>query len=97
MTVKIMIKRRVPAEKREKFLALTNKLRSEAITQSGYITGEALQSLDKSDEFLVISTWSGPDEWNAWKVSPMRVAIQNEIDKFLGTATDYEVFRYLAD
>ncbi len=97
MTVKIMIKRKVPADKREKFLALTNKLRSEAIMQAGYITGEALQSMDNPDDFLVISTWSGPEEWDAWKESPMRAAIQNEIDKYLGTTTVYEVFRYLAD
>lgn len=96
MTVKIMITRRVPDAKRGKFLALINSLRGEAIKQPGYITGEALQKADSPEEYLVISTWNSVNEWNAWKSSKERSAIQAEIDELLGEKTQYTVYQYLA-
>lgn len=96
MTVKIMITRKVPEGKREKFLALINKLRAEAMKQPGYITGEALQDADALEEYLVISTWNSVKEWDAWKASKDRSAIQAEIDTLLGSKTQYKVYQYLA-
>ena len=96
MTVKIMITRKVPEGKKEKFLALINKLRTEAIKQPGYITGEALRNAENHEECLVISTWNSAKEWDAWKSSKDRMAIQAEIDEFLGEKTQYKVYQYLA-
>lgn len=96
MTVKIMIKRKVPEEKKERFLALINKLRTGAIKQPGYITGEALKNAENPLEYLVISTWNSVGEWNVWKSSKERSGIQGEIDEFLGAKTQYEVYHYMA-
>jgi heme-degrading monooxygenase HmoA len=96
MTIKIMIKRKVPEGKRERFLALISKLRGKAIKQPGYITGEALRNADNPEEYLVISTWNSINEWDVWKSSKERSGIQAEIDEFLGTKSQYEVYQYLA-
>ena len=96
MTVKIMITRRVPDAKREKFLALINSLRGEAIKQPGYMTGEALRNEDNPEEYLVISTWNSVKEWDAWKSNKNRSAIQAQIDELLGEKTQYKVYQYLA-
>ena len=95
MTAKIMIKRTVPAGKKEKFLALINQLRAKAIKQPGYISGEVMQSAEKPEEYLVISTWNSAQEWEAWKANPERQQIQKEIDALLGSETRYETYQYL--
>jgi heme oxygenase (mycobilin-producing) len=95
MTAKIMIKRSVPAAKKETFLALINRLRAEAIKQPGYMTGEAMQSIENADEYLVISTWNSIGEWESWKANAERKKIQKEIDTLLGSQTRYEAYQYL--
>ena len=95
MTVKIMIKRKVPKQKKPEFLKLINGLRTEAIKQPGYISGEALSNIDHPEQYLVISTWNSPEEWQAWKASKKRVELQAKIDKLLDGKTQYDLYQYL--
>jgi heme-degrading monooxygenase HmoA len=92
MTVKILIKRNVTNKNIIELTVLLKKLRSLTLNQPGYITGETLKRIDKSDECLVISTWRSVEDWKAWVANPKRITIQSEIDKLLGQETKYAIY-----
>lgn len=92
MAVKIFIKRKVPAGKEEQLLDLIKRLRSLAIVQPGYVSGETLRSVTRSDEYLVISTWQNMEDWQAWESNRERSDIQARIDALLGENTRYEAY-----
>ena len=94
MAVKVLIKRIVPEEKAREMIPLFREMRSLASREPGYISGETLKRLDKSSEFLVISTWNSSDDWNQWLKSEKRKTIQAQIDALLGGSTDYEIYHY---
>jgi heme oxygenase (mycobilin-producing) len=92
MTVKILIKRRVPVEHVIELSDLLKKLRSLTLGQAGYIYGETLRRIDNNDECLVISTWRSVEDWNAWFNNEQRIRVQNEIDLLLGSKTEYAIY-----
>jgi heme oxygenase (mycobilin-producing) len=94
MTVKILIKRKVSADKAAKLGELAMQLRSLVIKQPGYVSGESLKNISKPDDFLVISTWDSPEAWTAWLSSRERQAIEVQIDTLLGQKTEYEMYQY---
>jgi antibiotic biosynthesis monooxygenase (ABM) superfamily enzyme len=94
MTVKILIKRKVSADKAAKLKELVMQLRALCVKQAGYVTGESLRSVENPDQYVVISTWDGIGAWKAWLGSQERAVIQNQIDALLGAKTEYEVYEY---
>ena len=92
MTVKIFISRKVAPDTVLELTTLLKKLRSLTLNQSGYIYGETLKRVDKTDECLVISTWRSMEDWNAWLNNDERKQIQGEIDSLLGSETQYAVY-----
>ena len=94
MSVKILIKRNVSADKAAKLKDLIMQLRALSVKQPGYISGESLKNLDRPDEYLVVSTWDSLDAWKGWLGSKGRAEIQNQIDALLGAKTEYEVYEY---
>jgi heme-degrading monooxygenase HmoA len=94
MAVKIIIKRKVPKGKEAQLLPLLLDLRSKAITQPGYISGETLINVDDPEDYIVISTWKSVNEWKTWEASKERGEIQSRIDALLGEKTTYEVYFY---
>jgi heme-degrading monooxygenase HmoA len=94
MAVKVFIKRLVPQDKARAMIPLFRQMRASAATQPGYITGETLRSLDKSEEFMVISTWQSSEDWKKWLQSKERKEVQNKIDKLLGGETQYDIYHY---
>lgn len=94
MSVKILIKRNVSADKAAKLKDLVMQLRTLCVKQPGYISGESLKNLEKPDEYLVVSTWDSLDAWKSWVGSAARAEIQNQVDALLGAKTEYEVYEY---
>ncbi len=94
MAVKIIIKRSIPPQKVGKVMPLFKKMRSVAVKQPGYISGETLQSINTPGEIVVISTWQTIDEWQDWVTHKERLKIQGQIDMLLGKKTEYEVYQY---
>ena len=92
MAVKILIKRTIPRDRAKELIPLFRQIRSHAISQPGYISGETLKRLDKPGQFLIISTWQGSDDWEKWLNSQERKAIQDQIDTLLGEKTEYEIY-----
>lgn len=94
MAVKVLIKRTVPVNKAKDLIPLFRKIRTFAVNQPGYISGETLRNLDSPEQFLVISTWQSSDDWKKWLASEERKEIQDKIDSLLGGKTEYEIFHY---
>ena len=94
MAVKVLIKRRVPPDKARDMIPLFKQMRVQASDQPGYISGETLRSLDRPEEYLVISTWESSNDWKNWLQSSERKEVQGKIDYLLGGKTECEVFHY---
>ena len=92
MSVKIFIKREVPEGNFAELNALLKNLRALTLNQPGYISGETLQRIDKSNESMVISTWRSVGDWNNWVNNTKRLELQKKIDELLGQDTDYAVY-----
>ena len=92
MSVKIFIKRTVPEGKIPELTVLLKRLRSVTLMQPGYISGQTLKRLDQPGDSMVISTWRSIEDWNDWIKNEKRIAIQGEIDRLLGSETEYEIY-----
>jgi len=92
--IKVFIKRHVPAEKGKEILPLFKKMRSLAMEQQGYISGETLRNYNDPEEYLVISVWNTVDDWQSWLQSRERQQVQEEIDAILGGRTEYAVYHH---
>ena len=94
MAVKVLIKRMVPKNMALDMTPLFREMRTLAMNQKGYISGETLRNLDDPDEFLVISTWKSSSDWKNWLTKKERGGIQAKIDVLLGGETEFKVFHY---
>jgi heme-degrading monooxygenase HmoA len=94
MAVKVIITRKVAGGREEDLLPLLWDLRSKAMEQKGYISGETLKGISDPDEFMVISTWRSLEDWNAWNGNPARREIQDRIDAILEQKTVAKAYYY---
>jgi len=94
MTVKIVIKRKVPEEKEKDLLPLIKELRILTTRQKGYISGETLRRIDKPGETVVVSTWETVEDWKQWVTSQKRSVLQGKIDALLGEETEYHIYTH---
>ncbi len=92
MAVKVIILRNVTPEAAHAITPLLLELRSHALKQPGYISGETLIRVDDPKEHLVISTWSSLEHWNDWLSNPERAEVQSRVDALLGTETFFQVY-----
>jgi heme-degrading monooxygenase HmoA len=90
--VKAFIKRRVPQDKARDMIPLFRKMRSMAMEQPGYISGETLKNYNDPEEYLVISVWQSAEDWQSWLESKERQRIQDQIDELLGGRTEYSLY-----
>jgi heme-degrading monooxygenase HmoA len=92
MSIKVILFRRVPVEKVNDLKPLLMEMRSLAMAQRGYISGETLMNEDDPEEYLVISSWTTKSRWNEWFENPQRRELQQKIDALLGRKTMYQVY-----
>ena len=97
MAIEVLIRRRFVKEKEAALAPLVVRLRSLALAEPGYISGETLKCIDPAgeEEYLVRSTWRSVEDWRAWLHSETRTAIQKEIDAITGEATEYRIYEPL--
>lgn len=68
------------------------ELRSLAVKQPGYISGETFFHLDRTEECLVISRWTALEHWQQWINEPRRNELHDNINKHLGARTEYDIY-----
>ncbi|MGD8337422.1 MAG: antibiotic biosynthesis monooxygenase [Desulfobacterales bacterium] len=92
MLAKIIIKRKFKTAKTREVIALLTKLRSAAMSQSGYISGETLTNYADQQDLCVIATWQSMEEWLKWKENPERKNVEAKLEIFQLGPTVYEEY-----
>ena len=96
MAISVLIRRSFSETQKASELApLIVKLRSLAAVQPGYITGRTFRCLDCAGEYLVISTWNSIEDWNRWRNSDERRALQDQVDDLLGEKAEFRLYEPL--
>ena len=97
MAVKILIKRSIVQEIVPVLRPLIIELRSHAMKQPGYISGETLKCIDRPGEYLVISTWESLADWEKWLNSQERKILEEKIESIAGSITEYAAYVQLGN
>ena len=92
MAIKVVHQRKIRPDNKEELGTLLAKLRTAAVSQQGYLSGETLVALDDQDSHLVISTWQTLQEWRAWENNPERRVLIAMIDKLLVEPATVRIF-----
>ena len=93
--VKIIIERRCKPNRETELESLLVELRSQAMKQRGYVSGETLKSVDDASLWLVLSTWLDVNLWKAWEVSPERQEMDNKIESLLVAPAKISSFSFI--
>ena len=101
MSIRVLMTRRMPrladgmeAELLPQLVPLLNELRSMAMRQTGYISGETMRNVNDHSEFLVISTWKSVADWQRWFKNEKRTSLEGKVDSILGSPTEYRIYSY---
>jgi len=81
--IKILIERRVSKINQTKLIAHLIDLRTAALRQPGYISGETLIKGNDPVDVLTISTWLTEANWNAWLTSEERIELNDIINPLI--------------
>jgi heme-degrading monooxygenase HmoA len=92
MAVKVFIKRHIKEGKVDDAYKLLNKIRSKAMNQPGYISGETLVNHYDYRSITVISTWQSVEDWIGWEESENRAANESELENLLEEPTKFEIY-----
>ena len=93
MAVGILIKRVIRhGGNAKELLPHLIELRALAVRQPGYISGESFFNLEDSGECLVISRWTTLEQWKQWMRDPRRIELDENMEKHLGTKTEYSIY-----
>jgi len=92
MAIKVLIKRHIIDGKTDEAFQLLNKIRSQAMNQPGYISGETLVNHFDARSITVISTWQTIEEWIEWQESEERAATEANLDHILEEPAKFEIY-----
>jgi heme-degrading monooxygenase HmoA len=92
MAVKIFIKRYVKNGKTQAAVELLKDVRSHALKQPGYISGETLINHYDPCNITVVSTWQTIDDWIRWEESDERTAKENQLEGLQVGPADFEIY-----
>jgi antibiotic biosynthesis monooxygenase (ABM) superfamily enzyme len=92
MIAKVIIKRRFAKDNTPQILSLLNKIRSIAMNQQGYISGETLMQSEFPENMAVICTWQNMENWIAWKNSEERKTYEAMLEIYQTRPTQYEEY-----
>ena len=92
MNAKILIKRKFKTGKQREIIALLRELRSGALHQPGYISGETLTSTEDPQTMMVIGTWLDTESWYNWKRNNTRQTLEQMLETYQEGSTEYQEF-----
>ena len=73
-------------------LPLIVELRSLAVRQPGYISGETFFNLDRPEECVVIGRWTSLEYWRQWERDKRRIELIENIEKLLEGQAEYNFY-----
>jgi len=83
VAIKVVIERNPKPGKESEMVPLLRQLRALVVNAPGYISAEVWESIEKSNKYLVVSTWKSLPDWEAWAKDKDRNAIQKKIGRLL--------------
>jgi heme-degrading monooxygenase HmoA len=92
MQAKILINRKFRKGKRREIIALLKELRSGALGQPGYISGETLASAEDPQQLLVIASWEDLESWHNWRDNTTRQTLEKMLGTYQQSSTEYQEF-----
>jgi heme-degrading monooxygenase HmoA len=92
MAVKVFIKRYVKKGQTEAAVKLLTAVRSRALEQPGYISGETLVNHYDPGNIMVVSTWQTIDDWIRWQESDERAAKEDQLESLLKGPANFEIY-----
>jgi heme-degrading monooxygenase HmoA len=92
MQAKILIKRKFNKGKKNEIIPLLKELRSMAMQQPGYISGETLSAVDQPQTLMVIGTWQDMESWHNWKDNNTRKTLEQMLTTYQEGSTEYQEF-----
>jgi len=90
MQAKIIIKRKFISGKKREIIALLRELRSGALQQPGYISGETLTSSEDPQTLVVIGSWQDMDSWINWRENDTRKTLERMLETYQETSSEYQ-------
>jgi heme-degrading monooxygenase HmoA len=90
MQAKVIIKRKFIKGKKREIIALLRELRSGALQQPGYISGETLSSSDDPQTLVVIASWQDIGSWIAWRENDTRKTLERMLETYQETSSEYQ-------
>jgi len=95
MAVRIIIERKITKGREMELAKLLLELRSRAVKQKGYITGETLRDYDDPFTHIVISTWESAKDWKNWSNKADRMEIQAKIEELLSEPSKTKIYELI--
>jgi heme-degrading monooxygenase HmoA len=92
MNAKILIKRKFVKGKKKEIIALLKELRTCALGQHGYISGQTLASADEPQTLMVIGTWQNIESWHNWQENDTRQALEKMLEIYQDGRTEYQEY-----
>jgi heme-degrading monooxygenase HmoA len=90
--IRVMIERYCQLGKEKQLRDLMLELRSAAMRQPGYLTGETLREVENPSLFMVISTWITLEAWKVWQTSRQRLLIEEMMEPLIKESRKVRVF-----
>jgi heme-degrading monooxygenase HmoA len=92
MAVKVFIKRYFKKGKAEAAVKLLMDVRSQALKQPGYISGETLVNHYDPCNITVVSTWQTIDDWIRWQESDERATKEDQLEILQEGPANFEIY-----
>lgn len=92
--IRVIIERHCRPDKVAEMESQLIDLRTTAMRQSGYISGETLHSVDDPTLWLVISTWVDINAWKLWGTSSERRQNMQSLEPLLAVPEKVSVFNF---
>ena len=93
--LKVMIEWRAKPGKEHALEGMVRDLRSKAMQQPGYISGETLVGADDPSAYMVVSQWTRLEAWKNWEHSQDRQEIVQLIAPNVTEESCVRVFKNL--
>jgi heme-degrading monooxygenase HmoA len=90
MQAKVIIKRKFIKGKKREIIALLRELRSGALQQPGYISGETLSPIKDPQTLVVIASWQDIESWIAWRENDTRKTLERMLETYQETSSEYQ-------
>ncbi len=96
MPVRVIIQRWVRYGREAELRRALEQMRVQALSQSGYVSGETLRSPSDPSLWVVVSTWETLADWENWAHGPDRGEFESRIAHLVAQPTQVLVLESIA-